>query len=191
MVKKRKYTRALLEPLVKKNVSVSGVMRGLGFKTLQGGSHTYLSSVIRKWHIDTSHFTGRASNRGLSHKGGPEKKSPQEILILRKDGKRQKSYQLRRALIESGRLYQCSNCGLNGTWRGKPLMLEVDHLNRNFLDDRAENLAFMCPNCHCQTDGHCGSKGYAEITSVAQVSRAYLERRRKKGAVAERQTRCV
>lgn len=156
-------------------------MRDLGFKALQGGSHTYLTLLIKRLGLDMSHFTGQASNRGPGHRGGPEKKSARAILILRREGKRQKSYQLRRALIESGRPYRCGACDIEGKWQNKPLMLEVDHLNGNFLDDRYENLAFLCPNCHSQTDGHCGSKGYAEVTSVAKFSREYLKRRKKKG----------
>lgn len=175
----RKYTRELLMPIVKKNVSVAGVMRDLGMRSFQGGAHTYLSKLIQRLNLNTQHFTGRASNSGENHRGGPGKKSAQEILIVRNDGKRQKSYQLRRALIETGRPYECKECGLKGVWLEKPLILEVEHINRNFLDDREVNLKFLCPNCHSQTAGYRGTKGNAEITSLAKYHRA--RRKRKKG----------
>lgn len=182
---RRKYTKELLTPLVQNNVSVAGVMRSLGLRSLQGGSHTYLSKLIKKFGLDTRHFTGRASNQGEFHRGGPHKKSAQEILISRTEGKRRKSYQLRRALIEIGRPYRCSFCNLQGMWQKKPLMLEIDHINKNFLDDRPHNLLFLCPNCHSQTTGHCGSKGYSEVAGVARSSREYRRRVRGSGGKAD------
>jgi 5-methylcytosine-specific restriction endonuclease McrA len=36
-------------------------------------------------------------------------------------------------------------------WLGKPLTLELDHVNGDNTDNRRENLRFLCPNCHSQT----------------------------------------
>jgi 5-methylcytosine-specific restriction endonuclease McrA len=47
--------------------------------------------------------------------------------------------------------YCCEECGNNGVWRGKPITLELDHINGDTRDNRLENLRFMCPNCHTQT----------------------------------------
>lgn len=135
--------------------------------------------------LDLSHFTGRGSNRGEQHRGGPAKKSAKEVLVLRTEGQRQKAFQLRRALIEIGKLYQCAHCGLNGIWLGQPLMLEVEHINGNFLDDRASNLKFLCPNCHAQTPGYCSSKGNVEIASVAKYCRELRRRKRGSGGMAD------
>lgn len=176
---KTKYTKDLLEPLIKKNVSVAGVMRDLGLKALQGGSHSHLTKVIKNLGLDIGHFTGKLTNRGENHRGGPQKKLAKDILVLRNQGQRQKAFRLRRALIEIGRLYKCLRCGVEGTWLNKPLVLEVDHKNKNFLDDRAENLEFLCPNCHSQTDGYCRAKGCSEVTSATKYWRE--KRRQKRG----------
>lgn len=59
---------------------------------------------------------------------------------------------LKRRLIKSGKLKEeCSDCGQKPLWNGKPLMLELDHINGIYNDNRIENLRLLCPNCHSQT----------------------------------------
>jgi len=47
--------------------------------------------------------------------------------------------------------YKCQGCGISD-WQDKPLTLQLDHVNGNNRDNRLENLRFLCPNCHAQTD---------------------------------------
>jgi len=160
MAKHIKYTKELLENAVKNSVSLMGVMRFLGLR-IAGGTHYHLSKKIKAFEIDTSHFLGKASNRGHNHKGGWKKKNWQDVLILRDEKQgREKSYILRRALIEYGFPYVCSGerCVVGGVWFDKKIVLAVHHINGNEFDCRPENLIFHCPNCHSQTDNYCRKK---------------------------------
>ncbi len=140
-----KYTKEILANAVTKSVCFSDVVRHLGLK-MAGGNHTHIKNKIKQHEIDTSHF--KKSTDFL--KPGVNKRLPEEILVLRENGNRENVARLRRALIESGVKHECSSCDLINVWNGKQLVLEINHKNRNWLDNRLENLEFLCPNCHSQ-----------------------------------------
>lgn len=151
---KLKYTKEILEEAVKKNISMLGVMRTLGASLTSGALRTYLISRIKYYGIDKSHFLGQAWNHGENHIGGPAKKTPEQILVVQNNGVRARGKLLKRALLEIGREYKCNICQLS-KWRDQKIRLEVEHINSNPLDNRPENLCFLCPNCHSQTENFC------------------------------------
>lgn len=61
---------------------------------------------------------------------------------------------VRHNLIE----YKCFECGLTGEYNGKPLSLQLDHVNGIRNDHRKENLRWLCPNCHSQQETSFGKK---------------------------------
>ena len=73
-----KYTLDALAAAVAASTSIAGVLRHLGIKPT-GGSHAHLSRRIKRLGIDTSHFTGRAHNRGVA---SPRRLTWAEILSL-------------------------------------------------------------------------------------------------------------
>ena len=52
--------------------------------------------------------------------------------------------------------YLCGICGLGPEWNGMVLVLQIDHINGDSTDSRLENLRFLCPNCHSQTETFAG-----------------------------------
>jgi len=51
--------------------------------------------------------------------------------------------------------YECKVCKIN-SWNNKEIILELHHKNGNEYDNRLENLEFLCPNCHSQTENFRG-----------------------------------
>jgi predicted RNA-binding Zn-ribbon protein involved in translation (DUF1610 family) len=148
------YTKELLEDAVAQATSVMEVMRILDVK-MAGGTHTHLSNRIKALGLDTSHFLGQGHRKGTK---SPKRKSAAEILVRLPEGSgRTRRAHLMRALLDVGRPYVCGLCGLNAVWNGQPLMLPVDHQDGDFLNNLAENLRFLCPNCHSQTETFCRS----------------------------------
>lgn len=47
---------------------------------------------------------------------------------------------------------ECALCGLPATWQGRPLSLQLDHVDGDHRNNRPENLRMLCPNCHTQTE---------------------------------------
>lgn len=63
--------------------------------------------------------------------------------------------------------YQCAECSNPGHWNGKPLTLQIEHKNGLPNDHRLENLEFLCPNCHSQTDTYAArNKENSKINTV-------------------------
>lgn len=60
---------------------------------------------------------------------------------------------LKKRILKSNLIaYKCAICSMLPIWNGKDLVLQLDHINGINDDNRLENLRFLCPNCHTQTD---------------------------------------
>ena len=132
---------------------MAGVLRHLGVP-YTGGAHAHLRRRIDALGIDTSHFLGRAHNRG---RPAARRLDAPQILVLRdRERRRARPELLRRALAETGLAWRCAACGLGPFWNGRPLTLQVDHRNGDHWDCRPGNLRLLCPNCHSQTPTYAG-----------------------------------
>tara|TARA_R110000868_G_scaffold319286_10_gene580081 strand:- start:73 stop:636 length:564 start_codon:yes stop_codon:yes gene_type:complete len=78
--------------------------------------------------------------------------------IFCKNSEYKNNSSLKKRIIELNLLkYECIICKNNGIWLEKPITLQIDHINGINNDNRIENLRFLCPNCHTQTETY-GSK---------------------------------
>ena len=117
---KSKYTPELLNSVVSKSRTNYDVLRKLNLSVLSGSNHTYIKSLIKRYNIDISHFVGIRANSGIFHVGGTKKIPYQEILIYNKrNGQKEGTYVLKRAMTESGIKEKCDVCGLENLWLKK------------------------------------------------------------------------
>jgi len=107
-------------------------------------SRQYLTRIVEEYSIDISHF------KVCSFR--PYKYDEIFCSKIKRQNATVKKYILENKLID----YICSGCGQEPLWNGKELVLQLDHINGNPLDDRFENLRFLCPHCHSQTETFTG-----------------------------------
>ncbi|MEV1050715.1 HNH endonuclease [Streptomyces sp. NPDC049887] len=132
--------------------SLAAVLRRLG-RPDNGGQRLLLKRWIAEARLNTCHFLGQSHQRG---KPGTTPPLRAVDVLVKHDGKRRrKAEHLRRALAEIGRAVECAECGVGAEWLGRPMTLEVDHINGDWSDDRARNLRLLCPNCHAVTRTWC------------------------------------
>lgn len=96
-------------------------------------------------------YSGNMSGKGIKG-SSKERKSAEELAKSPTVG----SHRLKLRLLEDGvKEYKCECCGLT-EWNGKPIALELHHVNGVKDDLRIENLQILCPNCHAFTDNYRG-----------------------------------
>lgn len=139
--KRIKYTKDLLEPIIKSSFTWVEVCKKLGLKG-RTGAQSHLKKKAESFKISFFHFTGKSSIKGRI---SPNKKHSLEYCY---DGCNINSHTLKLKLISDGiKKYECELCGLE-KWMSDEIPLELDHKNSNHKDNRLENLQIICANCH-------------------------------------------
>ena len=135
--------------IIQNSYSYSDCLRALGLTTRGGSSLDILKRRIAELNCSTEHF-----GKYINQKNPYIRYELDEILVENSSYANISS--LKKRLVNENRLeYKCAICGLTN-WLGKEISLQLDHINGINNDHRIENLRFLCPNCHSQTDTYAG-----------------------------------
>ncbi|MFD9499023.1 HNH endonuclease signature motif containing protein [Streptomyces sp. NPDC060035] len=143
--------------------SYADVMRALRLD-VNDSNHRRVRRKILQLKLDTSHFKRRSWGSTEVHE--PRSIAATTLVVMPRDSTRTNRPRLHRALQEIGIPYRCESCANPGEWRGKPITLQIDHISGDWLDNRAENLRYLCPNCHALTDTWCRNRRSSPAAST-------------------------
>ncbi|MCX4738899.1 HNH endonuclease signature motif containing protein [Streptomyces antibioticus] len=150
-----------LAPAVEAAASLVTVIAAVGRENT-GAARALVKRSIAFHGLSTAHFTGQGHLRGTR---SPNRKPSSEILVALPPGNpRTKTPLLRRALDDLGVPQVCGECGVGDTWQGRRLVLEIDHIDGDRLNNRWENLRYLCPSCHSQTSSF-SRRGREDVTA--------------------------
>ena len=136
-----KTNEELIE-ILRNSTSMWDFAKKLGYKNRSGNTYKYLYETLEKRGI-------KIKTWNYEHKGRGKRKTDEEVFC--ENSKYQNRELKNRIIAQNPEIYKCAGCGISD-WKGKPISLQLDHINGVNNDNRRENLRFLCPNCHSQTE---------------------------------------
>lgn len=153
------YSEEEIVDLINKSNSISEFLSSIGLSSSGSGSRTVFYKYIEEHNLQQELLSLRERTSKKLASLAKEKNVQRRLTITEmfcenSSASRHiiKKHLLRTKLIE----YKCASCGNGGEWNGKGLSLQLDHINGINNDNRLENLRFLCPNCHSQTETFSG-----------------------------------
>ena len=142
MKKWEKFTRQEIEQFVKESNSYIQLALKCGYDNASGSAYRNIKQMISDLNLDVSHFKGQGWNKNNFD------------YSRFTYGKKIKSAEAVKAIVAL-RGHKCEKCGLT-EWLGKPIPLELHHIDGKELNSTLDNLILLCPNCHAFTDNYRG-----------------------------------
>jgi hypothetical protein len=162
-MKNSKYTKEILEPIVKASNSFSDVVRQLtDSEKVHGGMVDHIKKQMIKNSIDFSHFNKQYFKTGYVIINGPNKMTLERLnedYLTKNPKKKTSNFNIKKWLFNFKlKIEICEICSLTNKWMDKSLSLQLDHIDGDNSNYEINNLRILCPNCHSQTDNYAGKK---------------------------------
>jgi len=144
-------TKEEMNLLIEESISINQILKKLNVASNGSGAYKTFKNHCVRLGIEPPVY----ENKGNSVIG--PKIDLKDILV--ENSSYQNMQRLKKRLVNEKILeYECSGngCTVKDTWLGNKVVLHLDHKNGNHNDNRIENLRFLCPNCHSQTDTYSG-----------------------------------
>lgn len=128
------------------------VMNFFNFKH-NGNNYNRIKERIDFLKLDISHYLNKQDSSLLSRINTKEDVIKKYLIKdFQGNNSHTKKYIIKFNIIP----YKCRECLLESIWNNRPISLQLEHINGDSTDNRIENLCFLCPNCHSQTDTYAG-----------------------------------
>lgn len=157
-----KLDKDFLQKLIDESASIAEVCRKLNINPHNGASKT-LYRRIKEW--NEFDFTKMKANFRIKVSSQNVKKTYNDCFIENSECTRKTIKRIinQNKLIE----YKCNDCSNIGFHNEKLLSLQLEHKNGISNDNRLENLCFLCPNCHSQTETYAGKNAKSQQKELA------------------------
>lgn len=172
-----KYTKELLQEVVKDAYSYAMVLRKLNLRPA-GGNYRLLKARLTDFGIDISHFKGHGWSMGLTIESSDSvrkavlRKMIPDSEVFTRDSRYFSTCQLKKRLVKLGMVEKCAVCGIS-SWQGTILKLHLDHIDGDPTNNEITNLRLLCPNCHSQTETYTG-KNIKNTTKGVRKHESYV-----------------
>jgi hypothetical protein len=150
-----KISKEELLNLFNNSSSFKEILSNLGLDNYSGGNYRTLKKRLAIENIDLLSLSKRRS-QAISQKRQKTRYTFEEI--FKKDSKCKSGNKILKKIILRNKILEhcCGICKIEPVWNGKPLILQVDHIDGDSSNNEIKNLRLVCPNCHSQTDTYCG-----------------------------------
>lgn len=173
MAKLKKLNLDEIRIVVTETPSAAEACRRLGMST--AGSATRFRKFLDDNEIDYSHWTGQLWSKGKTSLDDERLRKNKDNSLIFTENSNASSHYVRSLLLKHNmKEYKCESCNLSDQWNNKPINLQMDHINGNRKDHRLDNLRWLCPNCHSQTDTFCARNGNKQKVSDEELKEALL-----------------
>ena len=132
--------------IINESNSFNGILKTFGMSHGRG-QQAILKKRCNELNLDVSRFNKNG--------GGIIKRIDSSNIFVKNSSYTSTYHASKRIQKEKLIEYKCAMCENIGVWNGKKLSLQLDHINGDHSDNRLENLRFLCPNCHTQTETYC------------------------------------